>query len=189
MGSDPQYAKWPLLPLAQQVFTLTNPYASKATQQAAATALQEAIAEHTMAPLYYYLAHPTDGILNQVTGSESATAGSSMATSGAGGRRSQSPYPPGSKPLSRKSSVVGGMISTKSPTALVGMPWDEALYARLKEDNDKELEAFQTEEDEAVEKAGETEIQAARGKRAEFYARVGDKVSNGVAFLATARHA
>ena len=32
------------------------------------------------------------------------------------------------------------------------------------------------EEEEAAEKAGETEVQAARGKRAEFWARVGDKV-------------
>ena len=32
------------------------------------------------------------------------------------------------------------------------------------------------EEDEAAEKAGETEVQAARGKRAELYNRIGDKV-------------
>ncbi|KAG0158190.1 hypothetical protein PDIDSM_5703 [Penicillium digitatum] len=54
-------------------------------------------------------------------------------------------------------------------------PWDEKLYQSLLEDNKKELETFQKEEDEAEEAAGETEVQAARGKRAEFWARVGDK--------------
>jgi 26S proteasome regulatory subunit N7 len=43
-------------------------------------------------------------------------------------------------------------------------------------ENEKELEAIQKEEDEAAEKAGETEVQAARGKRAELYNRIGDKV-------------
>ncbi|TPX10243.1 uncharacterized protein E0L32_001440 [Thyridium curvatum] len=153
MGSDPQYAKWPLLPLSQHVFTLTNPYATKPAQQAAVTALQDAINEHKMAPLYRYLAHPLDGVLNAV---------------GEGGASA-----PG-KPLSRKSSTVG-MIAAKNPTASIALPWDEGLYQQLKADNDKELEEFQKEEDEAVEKAGDTEILAARGKRAEFYARVGDK--------------
>lgn len=156
MGSDPQYAKWPLLPLAQHVFTLTNPYAARSggvTQQSAAKALQEAIAEHKMAPLYRYLAHPLEGILNVV---------------GEGGSSA-----PG-KPLSRKSSAVG-MIATKSPAASISLPWDEAVYQQLKNDNDRELEEIKREEDDAVEKAGDTEIMAARGKRAEFWARVGDK--------------
>lgn len=154
MGSDPQYAKWPLLPLAQHVFTLTNSYAGQAAQQAAAKSLQDAIAEHKMAPLYRHLAHPIEGILN---------------VAGEGGASG-----PG-KPLSRKSSGVG-MISTSRPAAgSMTLPWDEGLYQKLKQDNDAELEGFQKEEDEAVEKAGETEIQAARGKRADFWARVGDK--------------
>ena len=55
-------------------------------------------------------------------------------------------------------------------------PWDEQLYEKLKTDNEKELETFEKEEDEAAEKAGDTEVQAAKGKRAEFWARVGDKV-------------
>ena len=154
MGSDPQYAKWPLLPLSQHVFTLTNAYATKTAQQAAVKALQDAIAEHKMAPFYRYLAHPIDGILNSV-GEGGATA-------------------PG-KPLSRKSSLVG-MIATKAPTTTVNLPWDEAVYQKLKDDNDAELAEFQKEEDEAVEQAGDTEVQAAKGKRAEFWARVGDKV-------------
>lgn len=158
MGSEPQYAKWPLLPLSQHVFTLTNPYAARATQDAAAKKLQEAIEEHKMAPLYRYLAHPLEGILNVV---------------GEGGASA-----PG-KPLSRKSSAVG-MIANRNPTATVTIPWDEGLYQKLKEDNDRELDEIQKEEDEAVEKAGDTEIQAARGKRAEFWARVSDKVCRAV---------
>jgi 26S proteasome regulatory subunit N7 len=154
MGSEPQYAKWPLLPLAQHVFSLTNPYATKTTQQAAAKQLQDAMTEHKMAPFYRYLAHPIDGILNAV---------------GEGSANVQG------KPLSRKSSLVG-MIATGGPTASISLAWDEALYQSLQADNDRELEEIQKEEDEAVEKAGETEIQAARGKRAEFWARVGDKV-------------
>ncbi|KAK3682615.1 26S proteasome subunit RPN7-domain-containing protein [Podospora appendiculata] len=153
MGSDPQYAKWPLLPLAQHVFTLTNPYAPRPAQQLAAKNLQDAISEHKMAPLYRYLAHPLEGILN-AAGEGSASA-------------------PG-KPLSRKASAAG-MIATKSPTSSTALPWDEALYQSLQAENEKELDEFQKEEDEAVEKAGDTEIMAAKGKRAEFWAKVGDK--------------
>ncbi|KAH7175890.1 26S proteasome subunit RPN7-domain-containing protein [Dactylonectria macrodidyma] len=153
MGSDPQYAKWPLLPLSQHVFTLSNAYASKTAQQAAVKALQDAIVQDKMAPFFRYLAHPIDGILNTI---------------GEGGALA-----PG-KPLSRKSSLVG-MIATKPATTTVNLPWDEALYNKLKEDNDRELEEFKKEEDEAEEQAGDTEIIAAKGKRAEFWARVGDK--------------
>ncbi|KAG7117322.1 26S proteasome regulatory subunit rpn7 like protein [Verticillium longisporum] len=153
MGSEPQYAKWPLLPLSQHVFTLTNPYASKSVQQAAVKVLQDAIAEHKMAPFYRFLAHPLEGILNTVG------EGSSQSVPG--------------KPPSRKSSLVG-MIATKSQTT-INLPWDEDLYKQLKSENDAELEGIQKEEDEAVEQAGDTEVQAARGKRAEFWARVGDK--------------
>ncbi|KAK0743332.1 26S proteasome subunit RPN7-domain-containing protein [Schizothecium vesticola] len=152
MGSDPQFAKWPLLPLAQHVFALTNSYAPQPAQNAAAKKLQDAIAEHKMAPLYRYLAHPTEGALN------AAGEGSSNV--------------PGKAP-SRKSSAVGMMASKTS--SITAIPWDEALYQSLQADNDRELEEIQKEEDEAIEKAGEIEIQAARGKRAEFFARVGDK--------------
>ncbi|RMJ11054.1 hypothetical protein CDV36_009312 [Fusarium kuroshium] len=153
MGSDPQYAKWPLLPLSQHVFTLTNAYASKTAQQAAVKALQDAIAQDKMAPFYRYLAHPLDGVLNTI---------------GEGGASA-----PG-RPLSRKSSLVG-MVATKPTATVISLPWDEGLYNQLKEDNDRELQEFQKEEDEAVEQAGDTEIMAAKGKRAEFWARVGDK--------------
>lgn len=153
MGSDAQYAKWPLLPLAQHVFTLTNPYAARPSQQASTKVLQDAINEHKMAPLYRYLAHPTESILNPAGEGTSASS---------------------QKPVGRKSSTVG-MLATGS-TKSASLPWDEKVYDRLKADNDKELKELQEEEDEAVEKAGDTEVTAARGKRAEFYARVGDKV-------------
>ncbi|KAK0707557.1 26S proteasome subunit RPN7-domain-containing protein [Lasiosphaeris hirsuta] len=153
MGSDPQYAKWPLLPLSQHVFTLTNPYASRPAQTASVKSLQDAINEHKMAPLYRYLAHPIEGILNAVGEGSANVVG---------------------KPPSRKSSAVG-MIASRGPSSSTNVPWDEALYQSLQADNDRELEEIQKEEEEAVEKAGETEIQAARGKRAEFWARVGDK--------------
>lgn len=157
MGSDPQYAKWPLLPLSQHVFTLTNAYATKSAQQAAVKALQDAITEDKMAPFYRFLAHPTEGILN---------------ATGEGGSSGTGSSGPG-KPPSRKSSLVG-MTATKSASG-VSLPWNEDLFNKLKEDNDRELAEFQKEEDEAEEQAGDTEIIAAKGKRADFWAKVGDK--------------
>ncbi len=155
MGSDPQYAKYPLLPLAQHIFTLTNPSAPKATQQTSLKSLQDAITEHKMAPFYRYLAHPSEGILNEA------------------GVSTSSP----SKSLGRKPSAAG-LVASKNSIPKVDLPWDEALYEKLKKENDEELEGYKKEEEEAAEKAGDTEVQAARGKRAEFWARVGDKVSH-----------
>ena len=106
-----------------------------------------------MAPLYRYLAHPSEGILNA----------SNLSSS----------HP--TKPLGRKASAAG-MVASKHSIPKIDIPWDETLYEKLKKDNDEELEGFKKEEEEAAEKAGETEVQAARGKRAEFWARVGDKV-------------
>lgn len=154
MGSDPQYAKYPLLPIAQHIFTITNPSAAKAAQQTSLKSLQDAIAEHKMAPLYRYLAHPQEGILND------AGVTSSNTTSSVG----------------RKPSAAG-LVASKNSIPKVDLPWDEALYQKLTEENEVELEGFKKEEEEAAEKAGDTEVQAARGKRAEFWARVGDKVS------------
>lgn len=68
------------------------------------------------------------------------------------------------------------MVASKDAVSQVDLPWDETLYEQLNKDNDEELEKIQKEEEDAEEQAGETEIQTARGKRAEFYARVGDKV-------------
>ena len=155
MGSDPQYAKYPDLSLAQQIFTLTNPSSTDSLRQNALKRLQNGITEHKMAPLYRYLAHPTEGFLNSPGegGSQRSTSTNSKA--------------------SHAASRIAARLSGKS---LVQIPWDEQLYEQLKKNNEEELETFTKEEEEAAEKAGETEIQAARGKRAEFWARVGDKV-------------
>ena len=154
MGSDPQYAKYPLLPLSQHIFTITNPQASKPSQQTSAQSLQDAISEHKMAPLYRYLAHPVEGILNQ------------------SGESSSSQQP---RSLGRKPSAVG-LVASKHSIPKVDLAWDDSLYEQLKESNDEELASIKKEEEEAAESAGDTEVQAARGKRAEFWARVGDKV-------------
>jgi len=154
MGSDPQYAKYPLLPVAQHIFTLTNPSSAKSAQQASLKSLQDAIMEHKMAPLYKYLADPIDGILN--------TTGESAVT--------QSVKPSGRKPS------AAGMLASKHAIPRIDLPWDKALYEKLRKENEEELEGYKKEEKEAAEKAGETEVQAALGKRAEFWARVGDKV-------------
>ena len=154
MGSDPQYAKYPNLSLAQDIFTLTNASSTPSSRQISLKKLQDVIAEQKMAPLYRYLAHPTDGCLN--TAGESSTRKASFSSS----RR-----PP-------TSSITAG----RRPSVDVEFPWDEELYEKLKADNEAELETFEKEEEEAAEKAGETEIQAARGKRAEFWSRVGEKV-------------
>jgi 26S proteasome regulatory subunit N7 len=156
MGSDPQFAKYPNLGLAQSIFSIsTNPGAVKS--------IQNAIQEHKMAPLYRHLAHPTEGILN-------SPAEGSLQT-------------PGTKPLARRESIISSNLLPARRSALTNvLPWHASLYEELKADNEKELEAIQKEEEAAEENAGETEIQAARGKRAEFWARVGDKVAITVGF-------
>jgi 26S proteasome regulatory subunit N7 len=121
MGSDPQYAKYPNLLLSQHIFTLRQPNLT-AAHPAAQKILTSSIKEFSQAPLYRYLAHPTEGILaNQI-------------------------------------------------------PWDESVYNELKAKNDQELKGYEDELKEAEEKAGESEIVAAMGKKAEFWARVVDKV-------------
>ncbi|KAF2744771.1 PCI-domain-containing protein [Sporormia fimetaria CBS 119925] len=149
---DPQFCKYPDLQLSQHIFQLTNPASSKAAKQASLQSIQDAIKENNMAPLYRHLAHPVDGILND---------------QGEGSAQHPTSH--------RRSSTVATMLATKNPTLEVSLPWDEKLYESLKVENEKELEAIQKEEDEAAEKAGETEVQAARGKRAEYYTRIGDK--------------
>ncbi|RDW81149.1 proteasome regulatory particle lid subunit RPN7 [Aspergillus mulundensis] len=150
MGSDPQYIKYPDLALAQHVFNLSNPACPQTQRQSSQKKLQEAITERKMAPFYRHLAHPVDGILNH-------------SSEGAPQPRSSS----AGKPLST--------LASRRSSQKIDFAWDEALYQSLVEDNRKELADFQKEEDEAEEAAGETEVQAARGKRAEFWARVGDK--------------
>ncbi|CBF85832.1 hypothetical protein AN1922.2 [Aspergillus nidulans FGSC A4] len=150
MGSDPQYIKFPDLSLAQHVFNLSNPACPQTLRQSSQKKLQEAITEKKMAPFYRHLAHPVEGILNH--SSEGAS------------------QPPSSSAVKPLSTLASRRLSQK-----IDFPWDEALYQSLVEDNRKELAEFQKEEDEAEEAAGDTEVQAARGKRAEFWARVGDK--------------
>ncbi|KAF2205382.1 PCI-domain-containing protein [Delitschia confertaspora ATCC 74209] len=150
---DPQFAKYPDLQLAQHIFQLTNPASSKAAKEASLKSVQHAITEHTMAPLYRYLAHPVEGVLN--------APGEGSAQQPAGHRR--------------PSSSVTTMLATKNPSLEVSLPWDEKVYETLAAENEKELAAIKKEEDEATENAGETEVQAARGKRAEYYTRIGDK--------------
>ena len=154
MGSDPQYAKYPNLSLAQDIFTITNPSSSDALRHASLKKVQDAISEHKMAPLYRHLAHPTEGLLN---------------TSG----QSSMQRPPST---SRRTNSAARIAASNRVPDSVEFPWDEQLYERLREDNEKELDTFKKEEEEAAEKAGDTEVQAAKGKRAEFWARVGDKV-------------
>jgi 26S proteasome regulatory subunit N7 len=154
MGSDPQFAKYPDLSLAQDIFTLTNPHATQQLRQTALKRLQDGINEHKMAPLYRHLAHPSEGLLN--TTGESASSNPS--------------------PLTRKSSNVAKIAASHHHTQSMQMPWDEAHYEELVKENEEQLAKFQKEEDDAAENAGEIEVNAARGKRAEFWARVGDKV-------------
>ncbi|MCJ1231573.1 hypothetical protein MMC12_008250 [Toensbergia leucococca] len=154
MGSDPQYAKYPDLSLAQDIFTLTNPSSTEPSRQISLKKLQDAISEHKMAPLYRHLAHPTEGVLN---------------TSGEGSTRRTSSV------SSRKTNATSNIIASKKATSSPDFPWDEQLYEKLVVENEEEVETFTKEEEEAAEKAGETEVQAAKGKRAEFWARVGDK--------------
>ena len=155
MGSDPQYAKYPDLSLAQDIFTLTNPSSTDPLRQTALKKLQNAITEHKMAPLYRHLAHPTEGLLN---------------ASGEGSAHK----PPTIS--SRKLNGTAKIIASNKVALSVQFPWDEQLYEKLKAENDSELETFRKEEEEAAEKAGDTEVLAAQGKKAEFWARVGDKV-------------
>jgi 26S proteasome regulatory subunit N7 len=154
--ADPQYAKYPDLTLAQDIFNLSNPSCSAAIRQSSLKKLQSAISEHKMAPLYRHLAHPVEGILNTV--GEGVQPASSTGAS--------------NRP------ITSNLLSGRKLPQKLDFPWDEKLYDSLREDNKKELERYQKEEEEAAEAAGETEVQAAQGKRAEFWARVGDKVTS-----------
>lgn len=156
MGSDPQYASFPDLSLAQHIFHITNPSSTPDTRQASVKLIQDAIFQHKMAPLYRYLAHPVDGILN---------------STGVGSAQKISP-----SNKSARAAGVGKIMASDSVGEGGELPWDERLYEELKGENEKELKELEREEEEAAEKAGETEVQAAKGKRAEFWARVGDKV-------------
>lgn len=165
--SEPQYMSYPDLALSQAVFALASPTHSQSSKQTAQQTLQDAIREHKMAPLYHYLAHPTTGKLNTAGESGSSTSQPTLVT------------PSHPSMLRRTSSInasnILGVLGGVAYDSGINLPWDEALYEQLKQDNQKELDDIQKEEDEVTEQAGETEIQNARGKRAELYARIGDK--------------
>ena len=181
---EPQYLSYPVLSLAQHVFTIASPYANPSAKQNSLTALQDAIREHKMAPLYHYLANPTSGKVNASGESGSAVMSPVLSRTNTLGQQQLSSAMPGSG-LPDQGHVLRRMSSINSPSIVgvlggnrdtsVELPWDEKVYEELKTSNEEELAAIQKEEDDAVESAGETEIQTARGKRAEFYARIGDK--------------
>lgn len=154
--ADPQFAKYPDLSLAQDIFNLSNPSCASTVRQTSFKRLQDAISEHKMAPLYRHLAHPTEGILN---------------ASGEG-----VPQQPSTNGAATRPVITSNLLPGRKLSAKINFPWDEKLYDTLKEDNKKELESYQKEEEEAAEAAGDTEVLAAQGKSAEFWARVGDKV-------------
>src|ERR1700753_2624663 len=104
MGSDPQFAKYPDLTLAQHIFSLTN--TPRAAQPTSLNYLQNAIKEHKMAPLYRHLAHPTEGVLNVV--------GESTA------------QPPIKPPTRRASLVSSNLLPPKKPVPSGILPWDES---------------------------------------------------------------
>lgn len=162
MGSDPQYTKFPDLSLSQDVFNISNPQCPQTLRQSSLKKLQHAISENKMAPLYRHLAHPVEGILN--------ASGEGVAQ-GQPQKRQQQSSGDSSRPH-----IVSNMLTGRKPAQKIDLPWDEKLYESLVEENNKELETLQKEETEADEGAGETEVLAARGKRAEFWTRIGDKV-------------
>ncbi|KAI5255282.1 PCI-domain-containing protein [Aureobasidium subglaciale] len=160
---DPQYMKFPDLRLAQSVFTLASPSATSTAKQSSLTTLQDAIREHKMAPLYHYLAHPQTGKLN-ATGE-----------SGSSHKASSSSAPSLRRTSSINTTSIIGVLGGFKQTGGADLPWDEKLYESMKRENEEELAAIQKEEDEAAEREGDTEVNTARGKRAELYARIGDK--------------
>ncbi|EEA28258.1 proteasome regulatory particle subunit [Talaromyces marneffei ATCC 18224] len=153
--ADPQFAKYPDLSLAQDIFNLSNPSCAPTVRQTSFKRVQDAISEHKMAPLYRHLAHPTEGILN---------------ASGEG-----VPQQPSTNGAATRPVITSNLLPGRKSSQKINFAWDEKLYETLKEDNKKELESYQKEEEEAAEAAGDTEVLAAQGKRAEFWARVGDK--------------
>ncbi|KAI9782875.1 MAG: hypothetical protein M1816_001656 [Peltula sp. TS41687] len=156
MGSVPLYLSFPDLSLAQHIFHITNPSSTVDTRRASVQILQDAISQHKMASLYRYLAHPVDGILN------SAGVGSAQKV-------------PSGNHKSARESGVAKMVASHSVGEGGELPWDEKLYEQLLAENVKELKEIDREEEEAAEKAGETEVLAAKVKRAEVWTRDGDK--------------
>ncbi|KAI5310093.1 hypothetical protein KEM55_001768, partial [Ascosphaera atra] len=186
MGSDPQYAQFPDLSLAQHVFNLSNSYVPPKTRSSSIAALQSAIREHAMAPLYKHLAHPVEGILN---GSGVARERSmSVQLERSGGDPARRMMSPAAASSAASSSPAGPVIVSNmlAPRKLGGLghsqikettlPWDESLYKELEARNLEEFAKLSKEQEEAAESGGESDIQAVMGKRAEYLARIGTKI-------------
>lgn len=175
MSADPQYTRFPDLSLAQHVFNLSNEYCPPSTQQSSLTALKNAIMTNTMAPFYRHVAHPTEGILGPRAAAELAS------ESGAAAQQDREAAVQRQRAAQRtgKTAVASDMLAVRKGgtggSPVVQVPWDEKLYESLVRQNEERLQALQKEEDEAAEAAGETEVQAARGQRAELYSQIGDK--------------
>lgn len=157
MGSDPQFIKYPDLSLAQDIFNLTNSYSTESVRQISFRKLQDAVKEHSMAPLYRYLAHPTEGILNSPGQSSARRPSSSSA---------------------RRPNIAAGMMPGRRRSTDFVFPWDQAQYESMEAENAKKLAEFEKEEAEAVASAGDTDVQAVKGRSAEYHAMIGDKVWN-----------
>ena len=181
---EPQYLTYPTLSLGQTVFTLASPFAPQTVKQNSLETLQNAIRDQKMAPLYHYLANPISGKVNAGGESGSAVMSPVLSRTNTLGQQqlnssmSGTGVPDQAHILRRTSSInspsIVGVLGGNTDTT-VELPWDEKLYEELKASNEEELATIQKEEEEAEERAGETEVQSARGKRAEFYARIGDK--------------
>ncbi|KAI5293856.1 hypothetical protein KEM52_005105 [Ascosphaera acerosa] len=69
---------------------------------------------------------------------------------------------------------LGGMSSAQIKEA-GSLPWDEALYRELEERNAARLAQLAKEQEETAESGVESDVQAVVGKRAEYFAEIGDK--------------
>ncbi|KAI5289037.1 hypothetical protein KEM54_004509 [Ascosphaera aggregata] len=218
MGSDPQYIRYPDLSLAQHVFNLSNSYTTPQVRSASIAALQTAIRDNAMAPLYKHLAHPVDGVLNgggsarersmsvqlDRFGGPAVAAATAGATAAAGGAipvvvaaagataaaaaATRAVSPGATTPAMTPGANVSGPVIVSNmlaPKKLGGMssaqikemtlPWDESLYKELEARNNEELAKLAKEQEEVAESGVESDVQAVIGKRAEYFAKIGDK--------------
>lgn len=145
MGSEPQFSKYPDLSFSQDIFKVSNPHTPQDQIPAIRQRLKDAIEKSQMAPLYQQLCAP-----------EKTAEGEHMTHT-------------------RPRANSKGLMGSGTHEAVTGIEWDEKLYKSMEAKNETELQAMRKELDDSKEKAGEQEIQTAKGKIADFYARIGDK--------------